>query len=202
MQIESPPPLAKGRRKRSNVASIERIALQLFAERGFEAVTVEQIANASGISRRTFFRYFGSKEDILLGDQRHFEDALAATLEEESSEPVLEILRRRMIDLATETAADLEITRLRLQLFEQSPRTMAAAAAQMRSYRERLTPLLARRLGLDETTDMRPFLIVNALLSSSTIALWHWLATGGLSSLEATVGQALDYALAGFVERS
>ena len=57
------------RRKLKQAGEIERIALELLTQRGFAMVTADQIAGAADISRRTFFRYFPSKEDILLGDR-------------------------------------------------------------------------------------------------------------------------------------
>ena len=58
----------KDRRRSKLAAEIERVALLLFLEHGFSAVTVDQIADAADIANRTFFRYFASKEDLLLGD--------------------------------------------------------------------------------------------------------------------------------------
>jgi AcrR family transcriptional regulator len=58
------------RRRRLLRADIGRIAIDLFAEHGFDAVTVDDIAAAAGISQRTFFRYFASKDAIVL-DLRH-----------------------------------------------------------------------------------------------------------------------------------
>ena len=55
-------------RQQTSIEAIEKVALEVFAARGFEDTPVEDIAAAAGISRRTFFRYFGSKNDIPFGD--------------------------------------------------------------------------------------------------------------------------------------
>lgn len=186
-------------RRATHVAAVERRALELFARHGFAAVTADQIAEAAGISRRTFFRYFPSKEDILLGDRKRFEETLVQALERSPPDvPVIDALRDTLVALSEEVQEDIEASRLRVQLFQQSPETMAAAAEQQRTYLMRLTPVLARRLGLDETKDMRPRLIVNLIMSTTTITLLHWLAIGCSRPLHDLVIEALDYAAAGF----
>ena len=59
------PPARRGRPPGTSARALELIALELFAEQGFEETTVDQIAAAAGVSRRTFFRYFDSKADVL-----------------------------------------------------------------------------------------------------------------------------------------
>ena len=191
--------LPRRERRAKHIAAIERLALELFARHGFAAVTADQIAEAAGISRRTFFRYFRSKEDILLGDRKRFEETLAQALERSPPDaPVIGALRDALVTLSEEVQADVEATRLRVQLFQQSPQTMSAAAEQQRTYLMRLTPVLARRMGLDGTTDMRPLLIVNLIMSTTAVTLLHWLSLGGSRPLHELVAEALDYAAAGF----
>jgi len=191
-------PSPRLQRRRNQAAIIERTALALFAEHGFDAVTIDQIAEASAISRRTFFRYFASKEEVLLGDDRRYEDALADTLADTRRKPVLTALRRSLIDLAVYSSQDNLATQSRLMLMQQSPQTMGAASGRNRAYQQRLIPLLAKRLGLDEAQDMRPTLIISASLSATTTAIWHWLSKGATDDLAATVAEALDYTLAGY----
>src|SRR5687767_7500056 len=95
------------RRRAQTADEIERIALALFVERGFGAVTVEEIASSAGVSPRTFFRYFPSKELVLLRDQdrriSQLRDALAARPDDE---PVLASMRRALLDMAEVYEAD------------------------------------------------------------------------------------------------
>ena len=64
------------RRRLETAAEVSRVAMLLFAERGFDAVTVDEIAAAAGISPRTFFRYFASKDDIVLQYRRRLDERL------------------------------------------------------------------------------------------------------------------------------
>jgi TetR/AcrR family transcriptional regulator, regulator of mycofactocin system len=60
--------VATGRRPSTSRAELERVALDLFTSRGFEETTVDDVAAAAGIGRRTFFRYYASKNDAVWGD--------------------------------------------------------------------------------------------------------------------------------------
>src|SRR5688572_15274794 len=59
---------AGGRPPATSARRLERVALDLFERDGFEATTVDDIAGAAGIGRRTFFRYYESKNDVVWGD--------------------------------------------------------------------------------------------------------------------------------------
>jgi AcrR family transcriptional regulator len=69
------------RRRRDTETEIERAALTLFAERGFERVTMDDVAAGAGVSTRTVFRYFPAKVDLVLGRIRRVDDALRATFD-------------------------------------------------------------------------------------------------------------------------
>src|SRR5207237_9663443 len=66
------------RHRKPTAADLEEAALCLFCERGFDAVTIDDIAAAADVSRRTFFRYFASKEDVILSDHPKRLDELQA----------------------------------------------------------------------------------------------------------------------------
>lgn len=89
---------------------------ELFAERGYEAVTVDQIAEAVGISRRSFFRYFGSKEALVLGKyDRQGEDFAAMLAARPADEPAWVALRR-MFDGAVAYISDPVLSRRAAEL--------------------------------------------------------------------------------------
>jgi len=90
MSLGRPPPTTN--------AEIERVALALFARRGFEATTVEDIAAAVGVGRRTLFRYFESKNDIAWGDFDWVMERLRAALDEGADLPMMEALRRGVVE--------------------------------------------------------------------------------------------------------
>src|ERR1019366_4179776 len=100
------PPTLRNRATRAVRAEIAAVAVRLFLEQGFDKTTVDQIAAEAGLSRASFFRYFGSKEDVLLG---HLEelghkvaDALAAR---PAHEPAWQAPRRSFDLLLTQPLA-------------------------------------------------------------------------------------------------
>src|SRR5882762_4707966 len=76
-------PTLMERRRQSALEEIVDVALELFVRNGFEATTVETIAAAAGCSPRTFYRYFGSKEDVMFHDIPVMSEALRAMLSEQ-----------------------------------------------------------------------------------------------------------------------
>jgi AcrR family transcriptional regulator len=177
----------------STASSIERAALELFAERGFASVTIDDIADAVDISRRTFFRYFASKEHVLFGAPLRSELELARALAEQPTDksPV-QALHDTLIDFSRAYGSDAERTGLRLRILEHSPDAMALAFQQRRSSQNELTPLVAGRMGVDELADLRPSLIVSLSIAATHIGTWYWLTNGATEPLHEVIRHALD----------
>jgi AcrR family transcriptional regulator len=186
------------RRRRRTASEIEHAALELFSVRGFDSVTVDDIANAAHISRRTFFRHYASKDDVLLGDPRRDEQLLVGWLDTVPSHVApVDALHGALLDLASALEADSATTLLRIQVLDHAPKAMAAAFTQRQGYLDRLTPIIAGRMGVDENRDMRPALIVGTSISAMYVGIWHWLRNSADRPLHEVVTEALGATSAG-----
>ncbi len=100
-------PGARERKRRETEARIRDAAIRLFGARGYEATTLDAIAAEAGISRRTFFHYFDSKDDILLSMQRGLGDMLCAALDgQPASQSPLEATRNALLSMSAPYPTD------------------------------------------------------------------------------------------------
>jgi AcrR family transcriptional regulator len=134
------------RKKARTRAEIQHHALRLFREQGYAATTISQIADASEVSESTFFRYFPSKEAVVLEDD--FDDPLLAALAAQPAElgPIQAVrgaVRAVFGALDSEERADL---RERTVLAYSAPELRAAMGASMLEALEQVAQLLAGRL--------------------------------------------------------
>jgi AcrR family transcriptional regulator len=183
-------PLRERKRLRTRRALAEA-ALRLFTEKGFAQTTAREIASEVGVSERTFFRYFGSKEDVVLGLLDEMGNNLAARLSARpANEPPFTALRRSF-DLMTQTLAqDPERSRAILHLTHQVPSLRARQVEKQDLWTTRLAAELAKRMGVDASVDLRPRLYAATSLSALDVAVNHWDATAGDHSLDELLDQA------------
>jgi AcrR family transcriptional regulator len=103
------------RKRRETLWRITDAGIRLFIEQGYEATTIDQIAAAAGISRRTFFYYFKSKDDILLSKQSGMGDMIVAALRDAPTDkPPLDAIRDAVVTVCAPISVDdmLAIDRL------------------------------------------------------------------------------------------
>jgi len=186
-------PTLRNRAARAVRAEIAAVAVRLFLEQGFDKTTVDQIATEAGLSRASFFRYFGSKEDVLLG---HLEelghrvaDALAAR---PADEPAWQALRRSFDPLITERLSYPDEGLTLSRILHDTPSLQARQLGKQLGWQDLFAPEVARRLGIpDEPYDPRPRALLAAALGCLNVAVDVWTAAGGTVSLPDLVDQAM-----------
>ncbi len=166
-------------------------ALKLLAVQGFENTTIDQIVAAAGVSQRTFFRYFKSKEDVII----EFIGDLGACLRtglaaRPAAEPAGVALRHTLsvfVDAYTAfPAKSLSLVRLTLG----TPALHARYLERKARWQAELAAELGRRAALDPDTDLRPALTAAVALDAFDIALAHWAAGDGKSALADLLDEA------------
>ncbi len=181
------------RHRRRTAALLEEAALRLFAERGVDNVTVEEIAAEADVSRRTFFRYFASKEDVLLSDHEdRLADLRAALGARPPDEPALTALRQAFLSMAGRYEDERELLLRRFQVVMNTPSLQARSLGHQRLWEQAVTEMVARRMDVDPVTDLRPGVVAVTTLAALRVAIGSWLAQGGEPHLPTLVAESLD----------
>lgn len=130
---------------------LDAAAFELFRERGFEQTTVADIAARAGLDKRTFYRLFGDKREVLFGGSGHLEEVLVKAVAETDAAPfeaVIAAFRRVAAEIFTDR---LELVRVRQSIIESSPELQERELRKTGSLVVAVTAAL-RAKGLDETT--------------------------------------------------
>ena len=140
----------RGRKRAETHARIQSEALRLFLTRGFEATTLDDIAEAADVSRRSLFHYFASKEEIVFSAKADFPDLIAEAVSRRPvEEPLLDMVENALLDIATRLlspqARDLA------KLIHDTPALSAGDQAKYEKIERVLARALADRKSLPET---------------------------------------------------
>lgn len=185
--------MAAGVRERARLALRTEIAQamsNLFAERGFDEVTVEEAAGEVGISRATFFRYFGSKEDAVLAAIEASSIDYAAHLQQLTpidGESPWQLIHRAFADSLTHIDEHSELERSRVRMINKTVSLRTRMAQRRFAHEDALTPALAARVADPESARA----IVVAALACLDLAWRRWAAGD-----EATMVDSLDHVFA------
>ncbi|MFG2724687.1 TetR family transcriptional regulator [Streptomyces canus] len=179
------------RKKQRTREALLRVAIELFTTEGYERTTVDDIADAVGVSQRTFFRYFAGKEDAALAlDEMTVTRFVEAVRARPSHEPPLEALRQAVLEgwdtlhEVVESVVPVERFLAMYRVIESTPVLLASHLRRSAEVEEVLTRVLAEREGLDAATDPRPRLLVAVFSGVMRVTERQWL-TDGEFSLEA-----------------
>ncbi|GAB6902306.1 TetR/AcrR family transcriptional regulator [Kineosporia succinea] len=185
------------RRKRATRRALADAALQLVAEHGLDHVTVEAIAEVAGVSERTFFNYFASKEDAVVDDSS---DSIARVCHQLRTLPAglstLEALRAALRAEIQEIEDHPETLTLRMTVLERTPSLFPRMMASSESAIRELTEAVAERVGVaPDHAFPGLFAITGATVFHATVLKWH--KAGRPGALGDHLAQAFDLLAAG-----
>ncbi|HEX8804109.1 MAG TPA: TetR family transcriptional regulator [Acidimicrobiales bacterium] len=178
----SPAGLRERKKARTREAIIDA-ALDLFEENGFDATTVEDIAEAADVSPRTFFRYFDSKLDVVMVRNKvesdEFEGLVAAFAEASGAggpvEATHQVIRRQLERLAADDRSS-ELRELRVCLTTPSLRAMTLE--HFHEHQDGLAKVYAAVMGVEEGS-LRARLLASVVSTTMWAVVDQWITEGG-----------------------
>ena len=156
-------PGLRERKKQQTREKIERVALQLFAERGYDQTTLAEIAEAADVSPRTIFAYFESKEDILFCDEPVMFERLRETLEQRPTGATTVDALREFVSSFDKYD---EQTRLRKRIIGANEGLRHSERARSGAMEELVAASIAQDLGDVGPDDVRPRLIAASVTAA------------------------------------
>ncbi|MDT4963652.1 MAG: TetR/AcrR family transcriptional regulator, regulator of mycofactocin system [Pseudonocardiales bacterium] len=189
----------RGRPPSTSARDLELIALRLFAEQGFDHTTVEEIAAAAGVSRRTFFRYFDTKAAVLWHEFDNEVQALRATFAEVPDDlEMMDAILQVVVAVNHYRAEDVPELRARMNLIGSVPALQASAAPHYDDWERAVSDFAATRLG-QPPDSLYPLAIGRTTLAACRTAFDLWVARAD-NDLTYYLGQALRALASGFTD--
>jgi TetR/AcrR family transcriptional regulator, regulator of mycofactocin system len=185
-----------GRRRTTTPDHITDVAIDLFTARGFAEVSVDDVAHAAGIARRTLFRYYASKNAILWGDFAAHLAHLQGLLDNvDPRVPLGKALRAALLAFNTFDECETARHRQRMRVILQTAELQDYSMTMYAGWREVMAGFVARRLGVG-TSDPLPQTVAWTMLGVALSAYEHWLGDESVTLPEA-LASAFDIVGAG-----
>jgi AcrR family transcriptional regulator len=180
------------RRRRLLRDEVGRVAIRLFVEHGFDSVTVDDIAAAAGTSPRTFFRYFATKDEVVLDYERKLIERLLIALKARPpSEGPVEALRRAYLETSHVEPAERERVLQLGRVLENAPALRARVAGERITDDAALAELLAERLST-RPDDARVRVIITSMSAVADKEFRTWVRGGGKGDPARRIAEALE----------
>jgi mycofactocin system transcriptional regulator len=185
-----------GRRRSTSWDHISDVAIDLFAARGFDEVSVDDVAEASGIARRTLFRYYASKNALPWGDfDAHLDHMRDLLSDLDPTVPVSDALRTALLAFNTFDDTETARHRQRMRVILETAALQAYSMTMYAGWRMVVAAFVAKRLGV-KADDLVPQTVAWTMLGAALSAYQHWLADESVSLVQA-LGDAFDTVSAG-----
>jgi AcrR family transcriptional regulator len=184
-------PSLRERKKERTREQLVGAALRLFTQRGYEETTIDDVVDAVEVSPRTFFRYFQSKEDVLVAWVDEFIERVRAALaarppDEEPFTALRHALTEAVTVYDTKRAHFITLERF----IARTPAVRAQKLEKLGRCSQVMIDVLAQRLGVDAQRDLAPRLLANCAIGILGAAVNTWIAQGGKESLTHIVDHA------------
>ncbi len=193
-------PGRRDRKKQQTRTALMDAALRLVAERGLDRVTIEDISDAADVSARTFFNYFASKDEALLGDQ--FVDNTGVRERFLAMDPQLPVIGALLLAIRPsldQMQADREKWFLRMRVMSENLSLVASLLARGAKAERDLVTAIAERLGLDPDSAY-PAVTAAATGAAVHSSMARWAACGGARTLPDLVDEAFEVLATGFAD--
>ena len=185
-----------GRRERKKLETrraLQQAALRLAADKGPDQVSIEEIADAADVSVRTFFNYFSSKEEAIIGWDPEGRAAMAQRLVDRPAEEAPFTALRNLVAEMFENADEwVDDRATRHRLVREHPSLLPRHLAAHHELEHSLLEALAERMGVDPETDLYPALLVTTTVNAMRMALTWWEHTDRSTSLPDLLDEAFD----------
>jgi len=173
--VQEKNPGLRERKRAETHARVHAAAMDLFGKKGFEATTLDDIANAAGVSRRSLFHYFASKEDIVLSTKAGLGDLIgAAVARRPADEPLLTMAENALTDMASDFQGPGP--RALARLIHDTPALRAGDHAKYEALESRLAQALTTRKGLPPE-DLQARVVATTAIGVLRMASETWLAS-------------------------
>lgn len=188
------------RKKRQTRRLLQSTAMALFAERGFGHVTIDEIAAACDVSRTTVFRYFPTKEDLVVDTEPERLAELRVAFEQRPrDEPVFESVRHAVVATAERYELDRGQLLAAHELITANSSLLARALEIHTAWVDLFAGLIASRTGSGGgEPELRDRVLAVAVMAAMRVAIQEWLTPGHTGELARLIGEALDLLGEGF----
>ena len=191
-----PGPGLRERKKARTRATLRATALRLFSQRGYDAVTIDDIVDVAEVSRSTFFRYFASKDDVLLGDDpSNLEVLRLEVLARPPDEPVLASLRAGVLTLAGRYEMDRDQLLATHRIMRNTPSLVGRRHEQLAAWEGAYASIVHQRLPHGDDRALRARVIAAAVLAAVRVAVDEWTDGDGRGDLGGLIAQAFEVVL-------
>lgn len=187
----------EGKRARKRDALVGA-AHALFRAQGFEATTIDQIAAAAGVSRRTYFRYFATKDAVVFPHGAARIARFREALRPRRGETVQAAVRRAAVEVAREFAEHRDELLLQHALIASSPALLAREHELDMAWEDAIVAALEGELPAGDERALRARVLAGAIAGALRAALRAWLDGKGRADLAALGARALDLLGDGF----